>query len=47
MGCMAASNDAECVPLFKQLGLAIGDQPAGQQRVFTARPIAAATAAPR
>ena len=47
MGCMSGSNDTECAPLFKQLGLAIGDQPAGQQRVFTVRPVAATTAAPR
>lgn len=47
MGCMAASNDAECAPLFRQLGLAIGDQPAGRQRVFTTRPVAATMAAPR
>lgn len=47
MGCMSASNDAECAPLFKQLGLPIGGQPAGPQRVFTVRPVAATMAAPR
>ncbi len=45
LGCMSGPTDAECVPLFKQFGLAIGDTPAGQQRVFTVRPVTATVAA--
>lgn len=37
MGCMSGSTDPECRGLFEQLGLAIGDTPAGRQRVFRVR----------
>lgn len=47
MGCMSGPTDTECAPLFKQLGLAINETPAGQQRVFSTRPAAATMAAPR
>jgi len=47
MGCMSGSTDGECAPLFKQLGLAIGAQSAGMQRVFSVRPAATTMAAPR
>ncbi len=47
MGCMSGPTDTECAPLFKQLGLAINDTPAGRQRVFSTRPAAATMAAPR
>ena len=47
MGCMSGPTDTECAPLFKQLGLAINEIPAGQQRVFSTRPETATMAAPR
>ena len=47
MGCMSGPTDTECAPLFKQLGLAINEIPAGQQRVFSTRPATATMAAPR
>lgn len=37
LGCMSGQADPECVPLFTQLGLAIGDVSAGTQRVFRTR----------
>jgi len=43
LGCMSGPTDPECAGLFEQLGLAIGDRPAGAQRVFRAK--AAATVA--
>lgn len=46
MGCMSGPTDQECAPLFKALGLGIGDLPAaGPQRVFTTRPVTATVAA--
>jgi uncharacterized repeat protein (TIGR04052 family) len=38
LGCMSGGTDPECTGLFGQLGLAIGDRPAGPQKVFRARP---------
>ncbi len=38
LGCMSGGTDPECTGLFGQLGLAIGDQAAGVQKVFRARP---------
>jgi uncharacterized repeat protein (TIGR04052 family) len=43
MGCMSGPADPECAGLFGQLGLAIGDRPAGTQKVFRVK--AAATLA--
>jgi uncharacterized repeat protein (TIGR04052 family) len=43
LGCMSGSTDPECVAMFRQLGLAIGDHPSGTQQVFRAK--AAATLA--
>lgn len=43
LGCMSGSTDPECAGLFGQLGLAIGDRPAGTQKVFRVK--AAATMA--
>jgi len=43
LGCMSGATDPECTGLFGQLGLAIGDRPAGAQKVFRAK--AAATMA--
>lgn len=40
LGCMSGSSDPECAGLFGQLGLAIGDRPAGRQQVFRAVPAA-------
>jgi uncharacterized repeat protein (TIGR04052 family) len=34
-GCMAPPTDADCGPLFKNLGLPFGDQPAGTQTFFS------------
>jgi uncharacterized repeat protein (TIGR04052 family) len=45
LGCMSGPTDADCAPLFTQFGLAIGDAPAGTQRVFTAKAAAATAAA--
>jgi uncharacterized repeat protein (TIGR04052 family) len=45
MGCMSGPTDQECAPLFKALGLGIGDAPAaGPQRVFSTRPVAGTVA---
>lgn len=33
-GCMSGPDDPECVAIFPQLGLAIGEQPAGAQQFF-------------
>ena len=35
-GCMSPPNDSDCAPIFANLGLAFGDQPAGTQRFFSA-----------
>jgi len=43
LGCMSGSGDPECAGLFEQLGLAIGERPAGTQKVFRTK--AAATVA--
>lgn len=38
-GCMAFPNDPECVPMLASLGLTyLGDEPAGEQQVFSVRP---------
>jgi uncharacterized repeat protein (TIGR04052 family) len=37
LGCMSGGTDPECVGLFGQLGLAIGEHPAGAQKVFRVR----------
>ena len=37
LGCMSGPSDPECAGLFGQLGLAIGDKPAGAQKVFRAK----------
>jgi uncharacterized repeat protein (TIGR04052 family) len=34
LGCMSGSTDPECVGMFGQLGLPIGDRAAGAQKVF-------------
>jgi uncharacterized repeat protein (TIGR04052 family) len=34
-GCMAAPDDSDCGPIFENLGLAFGDQPAGTQIFFS------------
>ena len=40
LGCMSGPADPECRGMFAQLGLAIGDTPAGAQKVFHVRPAA-------
>jgi uncharacterized repeat protein (TIGR04052 family) len=37
IGCMSGGGDDDCVPLFRKLGLAFRDAPAGTQSVFAAR----------
>ena len=37
---MSGATDPECAGLFGQLGLAIGDRPAGPQQVFRVKPAA-------
>ena len=34
-GCMSPPTDSDCGPLFKNLGLAFGDEPAGTQTFFS------------
>ena len=35
-GCMSPPDDADCEPIFENLGLPFGDQPAGTQTFFSA-----------
>ena len=35
-GCMSPPNDSDCGPIFENLGLAFGEQPAGTQSFFSA-----------
>ncbi|MBX7118740.1 MAG: metallo-mystery pair system four-Cys motif protein [Gemmatimonadaceae bacterium] len=46
-GCMSGPSDADCGPVFKVLGLAFGDAPAGPQSWLRAQPGAARAAADR